>query len=197
MAGKLLPFRHAVEAAARLSDEALLLACASGDNSALGCLFDRFHETVFRFLGRYLGPRATDIDDLVQMTFLEVRRSSAQFRGQSTVRGWILGVAVNVARHHVRGEVRRRRMLQGVASCAAPGGSGPDEAAARHQMVARLQEELPALGHDLRAPFVLCVLEEIPSAEAARVLDLREGTVRRRVHEARQRLREALEWRTP
>ena len=74
MNGKLLrfpPAGQAVPAAARpaepaagssLSDEALVVACGIGDSAALGELFDRLHQTVYRFLSRYLGPRNPDID---------------------------------------------------------------------------------------------------------------------------------------
>ena len=51
---------------------------------------------------------------------------------------------------------------------------------------------MDALPHDLRAAFVLCDLEEMPGVEAARALDVRAGTLWRRLHEARRALRAAL-----
>jgi len=75
---------------------------------------------------------------------------------------------------------------------AAPGGA-PDEAAVRSQQVARLAAALDELPLDLRAAYVLCDLEDMPGVEAARVLDIRAGTLWRRLHEARRALRDAID----
>ena len=108
MNGKLLRFPPAAAAAkgtaateppsgSGLSAEALVVACGTGDSAALGELFDRFHQTVYRFLSRYLGPRNPDLDDLVQATFLEVRRAASRFRKESSVNSWIVGIASRAA----------------------------------------------------------------------------------------------------
>lgn len=191
MMGKLLPFRRPVEES--LSDEALVAACGLGDAAALGTLFDRYHVPVYRFLSRYLGADRPDLDDLVQATFLEVMRSSAKFQRKSAVRTWVFGIAANLARHHIRGEVRRRAAFETVRRGVPPSSARPDDAAERQQMMARLGEALGELPHDLRTAFVMCELEEIPGVEVARVLGIREGTLWRRLHDARQRLRGALE----
>ena len=78
MSAKIIPLRPHVSPASEqretLSDEALLAACSTGDSAALGALFDRFHVAVYRVAGRF--PLTVDAmrDDLVQATFLEVRR---------------------------------------------------------------------------------------------------------------------------
>ena len=53
------------------------------------------------------------------------------------------------------------------------------------------------LAPDLREVFVMCDLEEVPGAEAATALGLREGTLWWRLSEARKALRKALEGMTP
>jgi len=58
------------------------------------------------------------------------------------------------------------------------------------QLLAAALDRLP---HDLRTVYVLCDLEDLPGVEAARVLGLRDGTLWRRLHEARRALREAIE----
>jgi RNA polymerase sigma-70 factor (ECF subfamily) len=81
-----------------LSDAALVAACGAGDTEALGALFDRRQGDVRRFLFRLAGTDARDLDDLVQMTFLEALRASARFRGGSTVKTWLFGIAANIVR---------------------------------------------------------------------------------------------------
>jgi RNA polymerase sigma factor (sigma-70 family) len=194
--GKLLLFRPTGDAAAgvtsRLADESLIAACATGDGAALGELFERFHAPVYRFLSRMLGCQCPDLDDLVQSTFLEVLRSAPRFQRRSAVQTWILGIAANLSRHHTRSEARRRTLLTGVAQEVIEPRAAPDQDAERHQLLNRLSGLLTELPHELREAFILCDVEEIPGVEVARVLNIREGTLWRRLHEARKRLRSAL-----
>lgn len=205
MNGKLLRFpsaRPPVAAAARpaepaagssLSDEALVVACGTGDSAALGELFDRFHQTVYRFLSRYIGPRSPDIDDLVQMTFLEARRAAPRFRKESAVKSWLMGIAINVARHYLRSETRRRALLRSGELGRDASDGTPESATAHNEFLLRLQQSILDLPEHLRTVFVLCELEGVPGTEAARLLNLREGTLWRRLHDARARIRQCFE----
>lgn len=177
----------------QLSDEALLAACGTGDANALGALFDRFHEVVYRFAGRLATTDELARDDLVQATFLEIRRSASAFRGTSSVRTWICGVTANVARHTLRSE-RRRRARQ--AKYVEQLHSVPvqiDESVEQRKLLARIEAALDDLPRDLQVAFILCDLERLPAGEVARVLEIPEGTLWRRLHTARKSLREAIE----
>jgi RNA polymerase sigma-70 factor (ECF subfamily) len=195
--GELIPLRRVEGMPAEMSDAALVAACAVGEPAALGALFDRHHAALFRFLGRVAPRSGGELDDLVQCTFLEVYRSAGRFRATGAVRSWIFGIAANLARHHLRGEVRRRAALADLADLAPPASARPDEQATRRELLARLADALAELPHDLRVAFVLCDLEQIPGVEAARTLGVREGTMWRRLHDARRALRAAIEGRTP
>jgi RNA polymerase sigma factor (sigma-70 family) len=192
--GKVLAFHGAKGAHAELSDEALVASCAVGERNALAELFHRHADRVHRVLGRQPGVDRRDLEDLVQTTFIEVFRTAAGYGGRSAVSSWVLGVALNVMRHHVRGELRRRN-LHTTAAAEAPltARERPDEDAARRQLVARLENGLAALPEDLRLAFTLCELEGVKGAEVARILGMREGTLWRKLHEARLRLRAELE----
>jgi RNA polymerase sigma-70 factor (ECF subfamily) len=176
------------------TDQELVTAIGRGDAAALATLFARYRPVVHRFLGRLGGGDDRERDDLLQATFIEVQRSAARFAGRSSVRTWILGVAANVMRHHVRSSVRRRQLHQAAAEAgpATPSSVAPDQLFERRELLARLSAAVAQLPSGLREPFVMCELEEVPGPEVARVLDLREGTLWRRLHEARRRLRTAL-----
>jgi RNA polymerase sigma-70 factor, ECF subfamily len=190
MTGKVIPLRAEL---AELTDEAVLAACAKGNTAALGVLFDRHQVAVYRFLGRLSGTDACDLDDMVQATFLEVNRSAASFRGGAAVKSWVLGVALNITRHHVRGEIRRKAMLSSYAKHPTGHSARPDESAERRQLMVRLYQALDTLPKEQREIFVLCDLEEVRGVEAAKILQVPEGTIWRRLHEARKALRAALE----
>ncbi|HWU86365.1 MAG TPA: RNA polymerase sigma factor [Kofleriaceae bacterium] len=193
MSAKLVPLRRISGETAQLSDEALLAACGTGDVAALGALFDRFHEVVYRFAGRLATTDELIRDDLVQATFLEIQRTAARFRGTSSVRTWILGVTANVARHTLRGERRRRarqaRYLEQVPS--AP--MRVDEQVEQRRLLARVEEAMATLTRDQKIAFILCDLERLPAGEVARVLEIPEGTLWRRLHDARKAIRAAIE----
>lgn len=176
-----------------LSAEALVVACGTGDSAALGELFDRFHQTVYRFLSRYLGPRNPDLDDLVQATFLEVRRAASRFRKESAVNSWIVGIAVNVARHYLRSETRRRALQRSSELLPTYADGTPESKTAHREFLQRLQQAILELPEHLRAAFVMCELEGVPGTEAARLLSVREGTLWRRLHDARKLIRQGFE----
>ncbi|MCA9548154.1 MAG: RNA polymerase sigma factor [Myxococcales bacterium] len=195
MGGRLLTLRRGDEAA---GDADLLAACAQGDAAAFGVLFDRHHRPVYRFLARLSTTDPDALDDLVQTTFLTAWRSAGKFRGDSAVRTWLFGLALNTARHHARSAGRRRRLrlAWGARPEPAPAPSPVDRAAHRQQLD-RLQQALAELPEPLREAFVLCRLEGVPGPEAAHLLGVPSGTLYRRLHEARQRLGAALAEDTP
>jgi RNA polymerase sigma-70 factor (ECF subfamily) len=188
--GRLLPLRRTTGRSEELSDEALLAACGVGDNAALGALFDRFREPVYRYLARLERSSTADLDDLVQRTFLTVQRAATSYRGKGSVRSFILGIATNERRHHIRSEGRRRAMLVLAAdSEPMPAPRAPDRSAEERQLIARAAEALERLPEPLREVFVLTTLEGLSGAEVASALGLRTGTVWRRLHDARAIIR--------
>jgi RNA polymerase sigma-70 factor (ECF subfamily) len=194
MTGKLVPFRRATPGPMPSQlDEELVASCAVGDSGALADLFKRHGDRVYRVLGRLPGVDKRDLDDLVQATFIEVYRSAPKFGKRAAVGTWILGIAVNVMRHHVRSEVRRRALAVAADVADVRTASRPDENASRRQLMARLESALAELPQDMQLAFSMCELEGIKGVEVARILGMREGTVWRKLHEARLRLREALE----
>jgi RNA polymerase sigma-70 factor (ECF subfamily) len=176
-----------------LSEEALVAACAVGDSAALAALFDRLHPQLFRFVSRLIGSNGADVDDLVQATFLQVWRCAPSFRGHSAARTWILGVAANVGRRYVRSEGRRAHAAARLAVNPGLRVADASETAERRELLARMAGALERIPHDLKEAFLLCEVEELSGVEAARALGVRPGTLWRRLHEARKRLRAALE----
>jgi RNA polymerase sigma-70 factor (ECF subfamily) len=189
-----VPLRRLDERKAALSDisdEALLASCGVGDNAALGALFDRHHEAVYRLVSRLLRSDRGEIDDLVQTTFLAAWRASRKYDARGSVRSFLFGIAANTVRHHVRGAKRRRDAIAAIPEPAPV--NAPDAAAIRAQQLHRLAVALDQLPHDLRVAYVMCDLEDISGVDAARALDVRAGTLWRRLHEARRALRDAIE----
>lgn len=191
--GKLVALHPLQGGSSELSDVALVAAIATGDRAALATLYQRHHAAVYRFLARLAGVDASDLDDLVQTTFLAVHRAASRYEQRASVTTWMFGIAVNIVGKHVRSEVRRRALSARAAELRSEPPQTPEATAERRRLLRTLENALAELPHDLRAVFVLCVLEGVPGKEVACALGLREGTLWRRLHEARTRLRDAVE----
>lgn len=192
---KLLPFRRRRPKTSPepLSDEALVAACGVGDSAALGQLFDRHHEAVFRFVVRLARGDASQAEDLVQTTFLEAFEHAGRFRGSSAVKTWLLGIALNTWRAQVRSSKRRRLKHEAFADHHERHvSSAPVATLENRDLLARLAPAVAQLPEPLHLAFTLCDVEDVPGVEAARILGVRPGTLYRRLHEARKALREAL-----
>jgi RNA polymerase sigma factor (sigma-70 family) len=193
---KVIPLRREGLAIADLSDEALVAACATADRGARAALFERHVDFIHRFIARMAAADADAVDDLIQATFLEAFAAAAKFRGGSQVRTWLCGIALNVVRNYARSEIRRKRGLGAAAQVAhyeirwASNTIGAD--AEQRQAMERLAAALPNLPEELRSVFVMSDMEGMKGAEVASILGVPEGTVWRRLHDARNRLRVAI-----
>ena len=192
MKGRVVPLRPKARVSDDLSDRALLAACGSGDTVALGVLFRRHSRKVYRFLAR-MAPLDHDLlDDWVQSTFLSAQNSANRYKGNSSVLTWLLAIAGNILKNHVRGETRRRRALGMIEAMPVPPSKAPDTEYEHRQIMACIASELAVMSYKMRVVFVMCVLEGIPGCEVARTLGLRQGTVWRRLHVARKQLSAAV-----
>jgi RNA polymerase sigma factor (sigma-70 family) len=169
-----------------LSDEALAAAVATGDRAAQSVLFERHADAVYRFVARMRAADASAVDDLVQATFLAAFSSAHKFRGPK-LQSWLYGIAINVLRGHVRKEIARRRITTSLA--AEP---SEETVAPRDADVARVRAAIAALSPKLREVIVLVDLEGASGVDVAAALGVPEGTVWRRLSDARAKLRAAL-----
>lgn len=165
-------------------DESLLAAVAAGSEDALRHLYDRHSPAVLRLLRRLSNPSA---EDLLQETWVAVWQSAGSFRGESSVRGWILGVARRQAHN-----LNRRRGVETMALDdridVVDRGDPVDV-----QVLSRLgHADLVAAVHELstahRVVAELGLVEGLSYPEIAYVLDIPVGTVKSRMSTARSRL---------
>jgi RNA polymerase sigma-70 factor (ECF subfamily) len=154
---------------------ALVDAAREGDNVAVRELVRHTQPSIWRLCNLLGSPG--DEDDLVQDTYLRAFRSLSSYRGEAPVTAWLLSIARRVCADHVRGQVRRRRLL-GILTqvaddpwVAAPGNPTRDL--------------LEAIDPDRREAFALTQVAGLSYEEAAAVLDCPIGTIRSRVARAR------------
>jgi RNA polymerase sigma factor (sigma-70 family) len=156
-------------------------------------LFDRHATAVHRYLGRRVGELA---DDLLSETFLVAFRRRAAYRAVHVeVRPWLIGIATNVVRGHVRAEQRRYRALARAAAEPEQPAEDPGDAADRLDAEAlrgALAGALAGLKPRDRDVLLLFAWAQLSYEEIAAVLDVPVGTVRSRLNRARRLTRAAL-----
>jgi RNA polymerase sigma factor (sigma-70 family) len=129
-----------------------------------------------------------DAEDVFQATFLVLAMKASSIRNADRLPSFLHGVAYRLALR-ARHDAARRRARE--AQKPAP---PPTEApgVSWREVQAILEEEIEKLPEKYRLPILLCHLQGLSRAEAARKLDLKEGTVWSRLNKARTRLQERL-----
>jgi RNA polymerase sigma-70 factor (ECF subfamily) len=152
---------------------------------ALAAYFREHADEVERVLVGVIGPDS-ELPDMVQDVFLRAVRGMDGFRGDSTLRAWIAGIAVRTAYGWIRRR-RTRRWLQvgGVTSMAELVASGASpELGDMLGRAARVLDRLPARE---RLPFALRFIDEMELADIASVCEISLATTKRRLSQARRR----------
>lgn len=165
---------------------------ARGDEAALRDVYRAHRPELLRFARRLVGDPAA-ADDLVHEVFVRLPRAVRRMQPGAPLSGFLIAVAVNNARHHVRAAARRRRAQIELAHEPPPTpGAAPDGELERRQLAQALSRALDQLPLDQRVAFVLCAVEERTSVDAAVLAGTNESTMRARLFHARRKLREHL-----
>lgn len=149
---------------------------------------------------RLLGD-ATEAEEAVQETFVEVFRSLPRFRGESALATWATRVCVNVS---LRRRERLHRMRTVIETTEegdvdrAPAPSEvrprtPEAEAERRELAGFVHAALERLPEEFRGALVLRELEGMAYAEIAAALGTAVGTVKSRVHRGRVMLKDLLQ----
>ena len=88
------------------ADQGLVQAVLAKDRKATAEFVDQHIDAVFAYVRRRLAPNYEPADDLVQDIFLESWEALRNFRGQSSVRTWILGIARHKVQDYYRSRLR-------------------------------------------------------------------------------------------
>lgn len=157
--------------------------------------FDEAFEAEFDSLHTYLRRRFGDAaDDLAAETFAIAYRRWDDLDPSRPVRPWLYGIAGNVIRHHWRKE---RRMLRAYARTGLDPVISPEDVpigrAAPESLKRALAEALAGLRQGEREILLLHAWAELSDTEIAAALALPLGTVKSRLHRARQRMRNRLD----
>lgn len=171
------------------SDEQLLHAfLVDHDETAFAVLVRRYGPMVAGVCRRVLGHEQ-DAEDALQATFLVLAQNAAGLRNKTALAGFLHGAAYRIALSAKRSAARRRKHES--RTPARPSADPVDELSWR-EVRARVDEEIARLPEKYRSVFVLCCLENVAQADAARRLGLKQGTLSSRLTAARKLLAQRL-----
>jgi RNA polymerase sigma-70 factor, ECF subfamily len=177
--------------AAGEDSDILVARLRRADASAVAEVYDRHAEAVFGFARRLVGDEAA-AEDLVHEVFVTLPKAIQRYEGTAALRTFLLSIAVNHSRHHVRAAARRRAAMTRYSREAPSAPSTPEEETLRADLSRALLEALDELPIEQRVAFVLCEVEERTAAEAAAIAAAPEATMRSRVFHAKKKLRDLL-----
>src|SRR5262249_31007283 len=158
------------------------------DEEAFTALVRRHGAMVYHVCRRTLG-NVHDAEDACQATFLILARRASAGKWHGSLAGWLHETAGRIALK-ARTSAARRRKREGPSE-AGQTGSPLDEITARELQEA-LDAELARLPEKYHAPLVLCYLEGATRDEAARQLGWPTSTLKLRVEQGRELLRQRL-----
>ena len=170
----------------------LVRQAQAGDREALGRLIEQFQRTVHAIALRRLGNPSEALE-LTQEVFLHVLRRIDQLREPERFAGWLRQVAIRMAINRAT----RRTAPPGVETSLLDGAAGhlddPLDALIARERARRLHEGLARLKALDRETLVAFYLNGQSLIEIAERLDAPLGTIKRRLHTARKRLKAELE----
>ena len=173
----------------------------AGDADAFARLVTSHLDAAWRFV-RAIGGDRVDADDIVQEAFLMVWRDLPSLRDPGAFEPWLRGILLHRTHHELRRTGRVRLIPIATAADVA---DGRRDAAVTHDILASepdpgtdiagrdtVARAFARLSTEERALLVLHHLEDWPMEKVALALDRPVGTVKSRMHAAREALRAAL-----
>lgn len=159
-------------------------------------IHDLYRPKVLRYLTRLVGE--SEAEDLTQAVMLKVSSSVADFRGDSRLSTWIYRIASNTAMDKLRRNATRLPIdpetdAEEAADAVALQVASLEDTVIREEMNACVREFIQRLPENYKAVMLLSELEGFKNDEIAILLGLTAGTVKIRLHRARERLRRELE----
>jgi RNA polymerase sigma-70 factor, ECF subfamily len=170
---------------------ALVAASQRGDKKAFAVLVDLYQNSVYGYLRARVSEPA-DAEDLCQEVFLRCYLGREKLARATAVGSWLIGIARNLLREHVR-RLHRRREVGWTELCLALEQLVGEHRAESHDALHHLPKCLESLGQSAREAIDLRYRSQLRLAEIAHHLHRSEGAVKLLMHRARQALKHCLD----
>jgi RNA polymerase sigma-70 factor, ECF subfamily len=164
-----------------MDEQQLVADFLRGEEQAFVALYELHAPKLYAFLRHLLGRWQSEADDALQDVWLRAARDLPRFRGLSSFRTWLFGIAVNRSREILRMTPNFAEELADIDIAAE---------AAHPETSIDLQRAISRLPLRYREVFVLHDLYQHTHAEVGEMLGIDEGTSKSNLSRARARLRQ-------
>lgn len=178
-------------------DLRLIELTLAGDTEAFGKLVIKYQDRLYSTLVHLLGS-VHDARDVGQEAFVSAFEKLGSFRRESSFYSWLFRIAYNAAissrrrRQRISGSLDQRREETGTEPADLSPTIHPAHRLESEETQLLVREALDQLGPDYRDALIMKELEGLRYDEIAQIQNCPIGTVRSRIHRARQELREKL-----
>jgi RNA polymerase sigma-70 factor, ECF subfamily len=185
------------ELAMQRTQDDLVAWAKTGNKDALREIYDQYQADVYRLAYRLLGDHE-DAADVCQETFLSAFQALGRFRGDSSLKTWLLTICTNLCRSRLASKRRRKEVEfdpERIEACLreADDAHEPLAAAVRAETARLVRIALGSLPISERELLILRELEGLEYEEIARITGCRASTVGVKLFRARRRLRERID----
>ena len=169
-----------------VDDKVLIRQARSGSMDALGDLYARHAEPVYRMALRILGSPA-EAEDVLQDVFVGLPSTLKRFDEERDLGPWLTRVSARLALSRIRSKGRQHQREQSYAS-----ESPPETSSVQLEQRLRLERALDEVPDSLRPVLLLKEVEGYSHHEIADLLDITPGASAVRLHRALKILRQVL-----
>ena len=161
----------------------------AGNAGAFEAIVVRWQQRLVSLAWRFCRDRSM-AEDMAQEVFVKLFRSAKSFRGDAKFSTWLITIAVNTFRSRLRDEGQPLASLETYHLATAPTVQGTIE---HGQEVEAVRRAVLALPEKYRDAILVYYFEEKDLSESAAVLGVAEGTLKARLHRARELLKRRCE----
>lgn len=184
---------------AEKTDTELVALARRGDKDAFGVLSQRYQLMAARFAARLVGG-SEGAQDLAQETMLQAYLSIKTLRDHARFKSWLCGIVLNVCRGYLRDRkiafFSLEAIMEGLRFFPAPFSAPvatPEKLAEEQEQYQTVLNAVNKLHSADRDILLLFYYAQLSLTEIVTVLNITAGTVKVRLHRARQRLNAVLE----
>ena len=173
------------------TEEQLIAATLQGNDDAFRRIVERYIDEVSRTVTGMLGA-GPEIDDVVQEVFIKLHRSLGSFRGDASLKTFVIRMAINRSLDALR-KRKRMRWLQPWSHedpWEPPADDESDQSLTRTEDMVYLRSAVDRLPESQRAVVVLRLIEDYSTEETSRILNIPYGTVLSRLKRGVEKLKQ-------
>ena len=181
-------------------DQVLVDRAQRGDKQAFGLLVSKYQRKLSRLLSRFIRD-GSEVEDVVQETFIKAYRALPSFRGDSAFYTWLYRIGINTAKNYLVFMGRRAPTVTEFDSEESEGFEDgeqlrdintPEHMMMSKQIATTVNETMERLPEELRTAITLREIEGLSYEGIAAMMTCPIGTVRSRIFRAREAIAETL-----